>query len=421
MEPRCPYAHTLDTLGSDLHAEAAHLRTHGPAVRVGLPGGVSAWSVTRADVARQLLTGNRLAKNARRHWPDWIEGRVGPDWPLASWVAVESMFTSDGADHHRLRMLTAPAFSPRRVEALRPRVRAIVDTLVGALRAAAPGETVDLHSRLSYPLPTTLICDLFGVPEEQRPEVRRVVDGVLETDASPEQARAVLDDLFAAMARLAATKRESPGDDMTSELIATRAADGDRLSEKELVSTLILMIGAGSETAVNLIDHTVALLLSHPGQLALIRSGGATWRDAIEESLRLEPPVMHLPMYFAAEDVDLGEGVLIRAGEPVLFAFGAAGRDPGLHPDRPEDFDLTRADKTHLAFGHGRHYCLGAALGVMEAEEALGALFGAFPGIELAVPEDRLRPQESFIVNALRDLPVRLEPAAGERAAVAAG
>ncbi|MFE7560473.1 cytochrome P450 [Kitasatospora sp. NPDC057500] len=413
MEPRCPYTHALDTLGTDLHAEAAHLRTHGPAVRVGLPGGVLAWSVTRADVAKRLLTDPRIAKNARRHWPDWIEGRVGPDWPLASWVAVESMFTSDGADHHRLRALTAPAFGPRRVEALRPRVRAITAALVEGLRGAAPGETVDLHARLSYPLPTTLICDLFGVPEEQRPEVRRVVDGVLATDATPEHAKAVLDDLFAAMARLAATKRAEPGEDMTSELIATRDAQGSRLSEHELVSTLILMIGAGSETTVNLIDHAVALLLSHPGQLALIRSGEAAWRDAIEETLRLEAPVMHLPLYFAAEDVDLGEGVLIRAGEPVLFAFGAAGRDPGLHPDRPEEFDLTRPDKAHLAFGHGRHYCLGAVLGTMEAEEALDALFAAFPDVELAVRPEELLPQESFIVNALRSLPVRLAPAGG--------
>lgn len=95
------------------------------------------------------------------------------------------MFTSDGEDHHRLRTLTAPAFGPRRVEALRPRVRAIVAALLDGLRATAPGEPVDLHARLSYPLPTTLICDLFGVPEEQRPEVRRVVDGVLETGATP--------------------------------------------------------------------------------------------------------------------------------------------------------------------------------------------------------------------------------------------
>ncbi|GAA1387637.1 cytochrome P450 [Kitasatospora putterlickiae] len=413
MEPRCPYTHTLDTLGTDLHGEAAHLRTHGPAARVELPGRVPAWSVTRADVARSLLADPRLAKNARRHWPDWIEGRVGPDWPLASWVAVESMFTSDGADHHRLRTLTAPSFGPRRVEALRPRVRAIVTALLDGLRATAPGETVDLHTRLSYPLPTTLICDLFGVPEEQRPEVRRVVDGVLATDATPEHAKGVLDDLFAAMARLAATKRAEPGDDMTSELLATRDAEGSRLSEHELISTLILMIGAGSETAVNLIDHAVALLLSHPRQLALIRSGGATWRDAVEETLRLEAPVMHLPLYFAAEDIDLGESVVIRAGEPVIFDFGAPGRDPGLHPDRPEEFDLTRPDKTHLAFGHGRHYCLGAALGTMEAEEALSALFDAFPGAELAVRRDELLPQESFIVNALRSLPVRLVPAAG--------
>ncbi|MFC5663798.1 cytochrome P450 [Kitasatospora misakiensis] len=413
MEPRCPYAHVLDSRATDVHAEAAHLRTHGPAVRVELPGGVLAWSVTRAEVARRLLAGRQLGKDARRHWPDWIDGRVGLDWPLASWVAVESMFTTDDEDHHRLRTLTAPSFGPRRVEALRPQIRAIVTGLVDDLRTAAPGDPVDLHARLSYPLPTTLICDLFGVPDDQRPEMRRVVDGVLETGATPEQAKAGLDDLFAAMARLVATKRETPGDDMTSELIATRDASGSRLSEHELISTLILMIGAGSETTVNLIDHTAALLLAHPEQLALILDGAATWRDAIEEALRLEAPVMHLPLHFAVEDIDLGEGVLIRTGEPVLIAYGASGRDPELHPDRPDAFDLTRPDKTNLAFGHGRHYCLGAALGVLEAEEALTALFQAFPDVRLAVPEKELAHQESFIVNALRALPVHLSPAAG--------
>ncbi|MFB7471365.1 cytochrome P450 [Kitasatospora sp. NPDC056184] len=413
MEPRCPYAHVLDTRGTDLHTEAAHLRTHGPAVRVELPGRVLAWSVTRADVVKQLLTDSRLAKNARRHWPDWIDGRVGPDWPLASWVAVESMFTSDGQDHHRLRALTAPSFGPRRVEALRPRVRAITAALIDALRETAPGETVDLHTRLSYLLPTTLICDLFGVPEEQRPEIQRVVNGALATYSTPEEAKALIDDLFVAMALLVATKRATPGDDMTSELIATRDANGERLSEQELVSTLILMIGAGSETTVNLIDHAITLLLAHPGQLALIRAGEASWNDAIEEALRLEAPVMHLPLYFATEDIDLGEGVLIRTGEPVLFAFGSAGRDPELHPDRPGEFDLTRADKSHLAFGHGHHFCLGHLVARMEAEEALDALLGTFPDIELAIPAEELLPQESFIVNGLRTVPVRLTPASG--------
>lgn len=121
---------------------------------------------------------------------------------------------------------------------------------------------------------------------------------------------------------------------------------------------------------------------------------------------------MHLPLHFAAEDIDLGEGVLIRTGEPVLIAYGASGRDPELHPDRPDAFDLTRPDKASLAFGFGRHYCLGAALGVLEAEEALSALFGTYPEVELAVPAEELRRQESFIVNALHALPVRLSAAA---------
>jgi cytochrome P450 len=367
-----------------------------------------AWSVTHHDTIRQLAGAPQVSRDPRAHWPTLAE--LPEDWPLNVWVRVTSAFTSYGDEHRRLRRLISTAFTPRRTQALRPKVQQIVDHLITDLKALPPGEVVDLRSRFAYLVPTEVICDLFGVPADQRAWTRRVIDAALHTAATPEQAAADYADLWACMRQLIARKRAAPGPDMTSDLIAAR--DGDhRLDEDQLVSTLILMIGAGSETAVNLINSAVLALLTHPDQRALLSDGRATWEDLIEETLRLEGPIMHMPLRYAVEDIDLGHGVRIRQGEPILLAFGAAGRDPALHGETADAFDLTRTEKDHLAFGYGIHYCLGAPLARMEADIALRALFEHFPHLALAVPREELQQQESFIANGLQTFPVRLMPA----------
>ncbi|MER5898175.1 cytochrome P450 [Streptomyces sp. NPDC001876] len=363
--------------------------------------------MTRHDTIKDLAADRRVSRDPRLHWPA-LDG-VPQDWALNVWVRVVSAFTSYGSDHRRLRNLIATAFTPRRTEALRPRVQDLVDRLIKDLSETAPGETVDLRARFAYVIPTEVICDLFGVPADMRPWMRRVIDAALNTAATPEQAAADYGDLFGCMAALIAAKRAEPGEDMTSDLIAAR--DGEaKLDEEQLVSTLILMIGAGSETAVNLISKATIALVTHPEQLALLRSGAVGWDDVVEETLRLESPIMHMPLRYAVEDIDLGD-VRIAKGDAILLAFGAAGRDPALHGDSACEFDAARESSDHLAFGHGVHYCLGAPLGRMEADIALRALFAAFPDIALAVPEDRLVPQASFIANGYRELPVVLRPA----------
>lgn len=397
--------HTTTTLrtGSPLYAQTDELRTAGPAVPVRLPGDITAWSVTRGDVAKRLLTDARVSKDARKSWPDYRPGEI--PW-LTSWVDVISMFTSDGADHARLRTLVGKAFTPRRIEALRPAVESIVDDLLDSMAAEA-ADPVDLRAGYSYPVPTRLICDLFGVPDAQRPEMLRVIDSVLDTAATAEQAAATRGSLFAAMGNLLAAKQADPGEDMTSQLLTTHQDDGDRLSEEELVSTLILMIGAGSETAVSLIDHAVCAMLTHRDQFAAVLREPARWDDVIDESLRLHPPIMHMPLRYATADIRLDKDVTIRAGEPILVAFGAHGRDPSVH-DARDDFHIDRADKQHLAFGHGIHYCLGAPLARLEARVALPALFARFPRIRLATSEEHLQQQPSFISNDYRTVPVHL-------------
>lgn len=404
-----PYV--LDTAGRDIQAEMARLRARGPATLVELPGGVVAWAITGPDLLRRLLTDSRVSKDAHQHWPDFVNGDIPADWPLYLWVSVHNMFTAYGADHTRLRRLVAPAFTARRTRAMRSRIEAITQDLLDDLAATPRGQTVDLRDRYAYPLPIGVICELMGVPDDARPALRRTVDGVFNTSLTPEQAEANNRELYGIMIDLVAGKRAHPGEDLTSFLIAAGDEDGSTLTDAEIVDTCLLVISAGHETTVNLLDQAVLAMLTRPEQLAHLRAGRATWTDVVEETLRAESPVAHVPLRYAVEDIDLGEaggGVVIRQGEAILASYGAAGRDPAVHPQDTDGFDATRARKDHLAFGYGAHLCLGAPLARLEAEIALPMLFDRFPDLALAVPVEDLRPVASFISNGHRELPVRL-------------
>lgn len=360
------------------------------------------------DLLKRLLADDRVSKDPRQHWPAWRNGEHHDSW-LQSWVGVTNMFTAYGTDHRRLRKLVAPAFTGRRTEAMAPRVERITKELLAGLEAAPAGEPVDLISSYALPLPMRMICELFGIPEESREEVGAVIDEVMDTSATPEQASATAAKIATVLGELIALKRREPGDDMTSVLVSTRDDDGSRLEERELLDTLLLVIGAGYETTVNLIGNAVHALLTHPEQRALLASGQAGWDDVIEETLRWAPSIANLPLRYAVEDIPLPDGAVIRQGDPILAAYAGAGRDPERHGPDADSFELSRADREHLAFGHGVHYCLGAPLARMEARTALPALFDRFPRLELAVPASDLQPTGSFIGNGLQSLPVLLD------------
>lgn len=357
---------------------------------------------------RELLADSRVSKDPWQHWPSWINGDVPEDWALASWVSVRNMFTAYGERHRRLRSLISAAFTPRRVAGLYPDIAEITDELLDELGSTPEGSSVDLREHFAYPLPISVICRLFGVPAEARPRLRRIVDGVFDTSATAEQVRATQRELYELLDELVAGKRADPGDDLTSVLLNARDEQDGKLDEQELVDTLILLIGAGHETTVNLLDHAVAAMLTHGDQLALVREGRCSWGQVVTESLRWQAPLANVPLRYATTDIELEYGVVIREGEPILAGYAGACRDPQRY-ERPESFDITRTDNgDHLAFGHGAHYCLGAPLARLEAETALPALFERFPDMRLAVSADELVAGSGFIANGHSSLPVLL-------------
>ncbi|GAA1981604.1 cytochrome P450 family protein [Kitasatospora viridis] len=395
----------LDPFARDSAAEGALLRAAGPVVPVVLPGGVAAWAVTRHAEARALLTDQRLVKDAR-HWAALQRGEVSKDWPLIGLaVPGPSMVTTDGEQHRRLRALVAQAFTPRRVELMRPRVELITRQLLDGL--ALGGPEVDLKSAFAFPLPMSVIGSLLGLDPATHELVRDLYERFFSSVPDPAGIQATIAQLNAFVNDLVRQRRERPGDDLASALLAAGQSEGVALTDQEAAATLRVIIAAGHETTVNLITNAVRALLGHPDQLELVRSGQVGWAAVVEESLRWTPPTSNFLFRFAAEPIPVGE-VVVPAGAAVLVSYNAIGRDPLQHGVTAELFDITRDPSRHLSFGHGPHVCPGSPLARLEAQVALPALFERFPGLALAVPDGELRPTASVVVNSLQELPVRL-------------
>ncbi|MFE4663457.1 cytochrome P450 [Streptomyces sp. NPDC056716] len=398
----------LDPFGADIPAESARLRALGPIVPVTLPGGIPAWAPTGYATLKELILDPRVSRDPRLHWKLWHEVGDHPSWGwVLGWVGVVNMLSTYGTDHARLRKLVSPSFTLRRTETMRPRVEAITAELLDAMEAAG-GESADVREQLAFPLPMRLICELFGVPDHLREGTGRMVAAIMDTsDPSAEHAAFVQEQIGIVLPALIGYRREHPGDDLTSELIRVRDEDGDRLSDEELLYTLLLVIGAGFETTVNLIGNAVVALLRDPGQLAAVRSGAVGWDAVIDETLRVHPSIASLPLRYAVTDLKVGD-VTIPAGDAIITTYAAAGLDPAHYGSDAGVFDAARGAEDHLSFGIGVHRCIGAPLARLEALTALPALFERFPGMTLALDAGELRQMPSFIAFGWQEVPVRL-------------
>ncbi|MCZ7414138.1 cytochrome P450 family protein [Streptomyces sp. WMMC897] len=407
-----PAPHRLDPQGGCPHAANARLRTErGTVVPVLLPDDVEGMLVLGHEELKEFLAHPDVAKDAK-HFAALQNGEIPEGWPMRTFATVRSMTTADGADHRRLRSLVSRAFTARRVEALRPGVEELAATLLDRLEeAAAESEdgTVDLRRNFAMPLPMGVICRLLGVDAEQGERLHALSNRVVSTSLAPAEVLKANQETVEVLGQVAAARMADPGDDLTSALIAVRAEDGDRLSEQELIGTLLLLVIAGHETTLNLLTNAVRALSAHRDQLDLVQSGRASWADVVEETMRWDSPVSYFPFRYPTRDLTV-DGTLIPQGTPVLAGYSGAGRDPRAHGGDADVFDVTRAQNRHLSFGHGAHFCIGAPLARMEAAIALEALFTRFPQLTVAVDEAELPRRGSFVGNSVPVLPVRLTP-----------
>lgn len=369
----------------------AKMRAAGPVHTIRTDDFDRVWLVVGYAEGRAVLADQRFGKDWRT-----LPGRTGVADPINA-----NMLEMDAPHHTRLRKLVAREFTPRRIEALRPRVQQITD---GLLDAMLPAGQADLVDALAFPLPMTVICELIGVPDLDRDAFRRWSNGVVSPAGAQEESDAVRA-MGGYLAGLIEDKRRSPGDDLLSALIATRYEDDDALSPDEVVGMAFLLLVAGHETTVHLISNGVRALLDHPSQLADLRADFGLLDGAVEEMLRYEGPVGTATFRFTREPVTIGS-TAIAAGEPVLVALGSGDRDPGRYPE-PDRFDIRRDAQGHLAFGHGMHFCLGAPLARMEGRIAIRTLLERCPG--LVRDPDAGEPDwlPGMLIRGARRLPVR--------------
>lgn len=298
-------------------------------------------------------------------------------------TGLVTMLDTDPPDHTRLRSLVSQAFTPRAIEGLRSRIGAIADDLVA--RAAAKPR-FDLMAAIAYPLPITVIAEMLGVPPEDMARFERWsadialnVEPMLNSEGV-DRVRSAAAELAAYFEHIISLRRADPRDDMISALVFAEE-EGEKLTHDELIQTLILLLVAGNETTRNLIGNGMLALLSNPGQLRLLRKQPGLMRPAVRELLRYDSPVQ-LDGRIATLDVELG-GRRIRKGQILIAVIGAANRDPEKF-ENPDTLDIRRNGTSHLSFGRGIHYCLGAPLAEMEGQIAFTAILQRFRSMRVA-------------------------------------
>ena len=369
----------------------------------GMDGQTLIWFVTGYDEAEMILRDDkRFTRDFRSIMPPERLAQLPQD-PIFSLVD-NHLLNKDGADHRRLRALVSKAFTPRMIGQMRPRIQAIADELLDQITAQG---TADLIETYAFPLPIIVIAELLGIPAADRDKFRTWSDALVMpalTPAAQAESFAHLQAFVAYLRQLFEQRRQEPQPDLISALLQAEEA-GDRLSEAELFSMVILLIIAGHETTVSLLSNATLALLQHPEQMAQLRENPDQMATAVEEFLRYDGPVERAMNRWATEEVEIN-GRILQPGDPIIVIIGAANRDPAQFDD-PDRLDIERNPTRHLAFGRGSHYCLGAPLARLEAEIALNTLLRRLPNLRLAVEPEELNWRLIPMFHSLGALPVK--------------
>jgi len=411
MPPRTAEPTTPPPTAGDPYPTYQRLREAGAVHVVQEPTGLRRYTVAHYEHARDLLADDRISKDPRNAWAQLRQaGYLTGDPETDQYIF--HIANCDPPDHTRLRRLVQLAFTTRQVERLRPGAQKLADELLDR----AGGGVVDLVGAYALPLAMTVTAGLLGVPRGGFDDYRVWATAMLIPPGTPDppmsrseayrRTREFFADLL--VRRRAALEAGERPADLLSALIAAR--DGaDRLTEEEMVALVIFMLNTGQEPTVNLIGNATLALLDRPDQLDLLLRRPEVLPAAIDEFLRFDAPVASSSLRIAREDIPVGDTVIPRGGI-VSILFGAANRDPARYAD-PDRLDVNRHDSSHLAFGHGIHRCVGAPLGRMVAEVALGTLLRRHPGLELACPADELSWRPTRVTRGVEALPIRLDPA----------
>lgn len=382
----------------DPPAEYRRLREEEPVSRLAFPDGKVGWLLTRHRDVRALLADDRFSSDRRRASSPVRRFPIRPDEPA---VRAGSLIGMDPPEHTRYRRMLTRYFTVRRMRELAPRIEQVVSERLDEMERSGP--PADLVPAFARPIPSLVICELLGVPYEDKLTFQRCTSTLLSLDADEDAISAARDELWQYMLELVAARRQHPDDALLGSLIQTGAAD-TALTDERLAGIGQLLLAAGHETTANMLALGTYALLGHPDQLCALREDADLADRAVEELLRYLTIVQFGTVRVAREDVDFA-GRRIRAGETVVASLAAADRDPVQFPE-PDELDLARPASQHVAFGHGIHQCLGQQLARVEMKVAYSALFRRFPTLRLAVRPGEVPMRDDMFIYGVHRLPV---------------
>ncbi|ATY12795.1 cytochrome P450 [Amycolatopsis sp. AA4] len=403
MTSKCPFGGdaTAPVFDADYFADPytryEQLREAGPVHQVWLPEGMPAWLVTRYDLVGELLKDKRLVRN-REHANESYQNELLPQA-----VREGNLHMEDGALHTRLRRFMNFAFTPKRIDALRPRMSKVADELLEAFATAGGG---DLMTAFAEPMPIAIIVDILGIPADMHGDFHTWSDmimcGVLE------DAHQAGRNLIEYTHQLIERKRAEPLDDLLSHWVHGKDEEGNGLNDNEIVGMTFFLLLGGYVTTFGSFGTAVLGLLAQPEKAAQLRANPDLLPEAVEEFLRWDGSAQNSMRRFAIEEMEIA-GVRIPKGDTVILSLGSANRDPRHFPD-PDVLDFEREDKQHWTFGRGPHHCPAKELARIELQIMIGKLLERFPDLSLAVPAESIEWRPNYIFRAPRTLPVSLRP-----------